>query len=107
VQDNKVSDNDGSGLEETCDGVKWGCSHGGEDGWGCCGGMRDGLEEGGKRGSDCSINSVIITINTHCTCAWGRGIDRVEKTYPDLYPGWVYLVPGRVTCTPANPYSQA
>jgi hypothetical protein len=54
VQDNKIGDNDGSGLEETCDGVKWGCSHGGEDGWGCCGGMRGGLEEGGKRGSDCS-----------------------------------------------------
>ena len=32
------------------------CSHGGEDGWGCCGGTRDGLEEGGKRGSDCSKN---------------------------------------------------
>ena len=56
MQDNKVSDNDGSGLEETCDGVKWGCSHGGEDGWGCCGDTRDGLEEGGKRGSDCSSN---------------------------------------------------
>jgi len=41
-------------MKETYDGVKWGCSHGGEDGWGCCGGMRDGLEEGGKRGSDCS-----------------------------------------------------
>jgi hypothetical protein len=56
VQDDEVSDNDGHGLEETCDGVKWGCSHGGEDGWGCCRGTRDGLEEGGKRGSDCSIS---------------------------------------------------
>ena len=43
MQDNEVGDNDGSGLEETCDRVKWQCSHGGEDGWGCCGGMRDGL----------------------------------------------------------------
>jgi hypothetical protein len=54
VQDDEVGDNDGSGLEETCDRVKWGCSHGGEDGWGCCGGTRDGLEEGGKRELDCS-----------------------------------------------------
>jgi len=54
VQNDKVGDNDGSGLEDACDGVKWGCSHGGEDGWGCWGGKRDGLEEGGKRGSDCS-----------------------------------------------------
>jgi hypothetical protein len=56
VQDNEVGDNDGGGLEETYDRVKWECSHGGKDGWGCCGGMRDGLEEGGKRGSDCSMN---------------------------------------------------
>ena len=54
MQDSDVGKDDGSGMEETCDGVKWGCSHGGEDGWGCCRGMRDGLEEGGKRGSDCS-----------------------------------------------------
>jgi hypothetical protein len=60
VQDDEVSDNDGAGLKETCDGVKWRCSHGGEDGWGCCGGMGDGLEEGGKRGSDCSIPSGYI-----------------------------------------------
>jgi len=45
---------DGSGVEESSDRVKWGCSHGGEDGWGCCRGTRDGLEEGGKRESDCS-----------------------------------------------------
>jgi hypothetical protein len=45
VQDDEVGNDDGGGLEETCDGVKWGCSHGGEDGWGCCGGTRDGLEE--------------------------------------------------------------
>jgi hypothetical protein len=54
MQDNEIGNNDGRGLEETCDGVKQGCNHGGEDGWGCCGGTRDGLEEGGKRGSDCS-----------------------------------------------------
>jgi len=54
VQDDEVGDNDGSGLADTCDRVKWGCSHGGEDGWGCCGGTRGRLEEGGKRGSDCS-----------------------------------------------------
>jgi hypothetical protein len=58
VQDNKVGDNDGGGLEETCDGVKWGYSYRGEDGWGCCGGTRDRLEEGGKRGSDCSMEGV-------------------------------------------------
>ena len=54
MQGDEIGDNDSSGLEETCDGVKWGYSHGGEDGWGCCGGTRDGLEGGGKRGSDCS-----------------------------------------------------
>jgi len=48
---------------------------------------------------------VIITINTCCTCAWGRGINQVEKTYPDPYLGRVYPVPGQVTRTPANPYA--
>jgi len=48
VQDNEIGDGDDSGLEKACDGVKWGCSHGGEDGWGCCRGTRDGLEEGEK-----------------------------------------------------------
>jgi len=40
-----------------------------------------------------------------CTQAWGRGIDRVGRSYPNPYPGQVYPVPGRVTRTPANPYA--
>jgi hypothetical protein len=34
------------------------------------------------------------------TRAWGKGFDRVEKTYPDPNPGQVYPVPGQVTRTP-------
>jgi hypothetical protein len=33
------------------------------------------------------------------TRAWGKGFDRVEKTYPDPNPGQVYPVPGQVTRT--------
>jgi hypothetical protein len=54
VQGSNIGENDGGGPEEARDRVRWGCSHGGEDGWGCCRGTRDGLEEGGKRESDCS-----------------------------------------------------
>ena len=49
MQDDEVGDNDSGGLEETCDRVKWGCSHGGEDSWGCCRGMRDGFRGGRKK----------------------------------------------------------
>jgi hypothetical protein len=56
VQDSNVGKDDGSGIEEARDGVRWGYSHGGEDGYGYCRGTRDGLEEGGKRGSDCSTS---------------------------------------------------
>ena len=59
-----VDYDDGSGVEESCDGVKWGCSHGGEDGWGCCGDTRDGLEEGGKRELDRS-SLCISVLDTH------------------------------------------
>ncbi len=38
------------------------------------------------------------------THAWGKGFDWVEKMYPDPNPGQVYLVPGQVTRTSANPY---
>jgi hypothetical protein len=61
VQDKEVGNNNGDGLEEACNRVKWGCSHRGEDGWGCCGGTRDRLEKGGKRGSDCSICGCLMT----------------------------------------------
>jgi hypothetical protein len=54
VEYGDVDKDSGGGIEGTCGRVRWEYSHGGEDGWGCCGGMRDGLEEGGKRGSDCS-----------------------------------------------------
>jgi hypothetical protein len=39
------------------------------------------------------------------TCAGGRGIDRVGRTYPDPYPGRVYLAGYRVSGTRANPYT--
>jgi len=58
VQDSDIGENDGGGIEKARDRVRWVCSHKGEDGWGCCRGMRDGLEEGGKRGSDCSTTAV-------------------------------------------------
>jgi len=35
-----------------------------EDGWGCCGGTRDGLEEGGKRGSDHSTTPSLRSFAT-------------------------------------------
>jgi hypothetical protein len=54
---------DGSGVEESCDRVNW-CSHGGEDGWGCCRGTRDGLEEGGKRESDRSTTPSLRSFAT-------------------------------------------
>jgi hypothetical protein len=54
VQDSDIGEDDGGGIEEACDRVRWGYSHGGEDGWGYCRGTRDGLEEGGKSKSDCS-----------------------------------------------------
>jgi hypothetical protein len=41
-----------------------------------------------------------------CTRAWGRGIDRVVRVYPDPYPGQVYLAGCRVSGTHANPYPQ-
>ncbi len=37
------------------------------------------------------------------TRAWGRGIDRVVKTYPDPYLGQVYPAGSRVSHTRANP----
>ena len=67
MQDDKVGDDDGSGLEEARDRVQWGqwgCSHGGEDGWVCCRGTRDGLEEGGKRELDRSTTPSLRSFAT-------------------------------------------
>ena len=64
MQDSDIGEDDGNGVEEACDRVRWGCSHGGEDGWGCCRGMRDGLEEGGKRESDCSTTPSLRSFAT-------------------------------------------
>jgi len=54
VQNCNIGEDDGGGMEEACDRVRWVYSYGGKDGWGCCRGIRDGLEERGKRGLDCS-----------------------------------------------------
>ena len=37
------------------------------------------------------------------TRAWGKGFDRVEKTYPDPYPGRVYPAGSQVSRTRDNP----
>ena len=54
VEYGDVDKDGGSGIDGAHGRVRQWYSHGGEDGWGCCGGMRDRLEEEGKRGSDCS-----------------------------------------------------
>ena len=54
VEYGDVDEDGGSGIDGACGRVRQWYSHGGEDGWGCCGGTRDGLEKEGKRGSDCS-----------------------------------------------------
>jgi len=64
VQDSNIGEDDGDGIEEAYDRVRWRCSHRGEDGWGCCGGTRDGLEEGGKRESDCSTTPSLRSFAT-------------------------------------------